>query len=166
MKIIVTGSLGHISKPLTQELLKKGNSVTVISSKAEKQKEIEALGAVAAIGSVEDVAFVAETFTNADAVYTMVPPNFTVHDSLEYYKSVANSYAQAIQQSGVKKVVNLSSWGAHLQHGTGIIVGSYHGEKILDALNGVAITHLRPCFVPVHRHDKNGGYYGHQLRRR
>ena len=38
MKIVVTGSLGHIGKPLTEELVQKGHSVTVISSKAEKQK--------------------------------------------------------------------------------------------------------------------------------
>ena len=50
MKIIITGSLGHISKPLTKELLQKGYSLTVITSKAEKQKEIEALGAKAAVG--------------------------------------------------------------------------------------------------------------------
>ena len=48
MKIIVTGSLGHISKPLTKELVQKGHTVTVISSKPGKQKEIEALGAAAA----------------------------------------------------------------------------------------------------------------------
>jgi len=30
MNIILTGSLGHISKPLTQILVQKGHSVTVI----------------------------------------------------------------------------------------------------------------------------------------
>ena len=45
MKIIVTGSLGNISKPLTEELVRKGHSVTVVSSKPNKQKAIELLGA-------------------------------------------------------------------------------------------------------------------------
>ncbi len=35
MKITITGSLGHISKPLTQELVQKGHSITVISSNTE-----------------------------------------------------------------------------------------------------------------------------------
>ena len=52
MKIIITGSLGHISKPLAQELVQKGHAVTVISSNPDKQKDIEAIGAIAAIGSV------------------------------------------------------------------------------------------------------------------
>ena len=42
MKIIITGSLGHISKPLAKELVQKGHTVTVISSNPDKQKDIEA----------------------------------------------------------------------------------------------------------------------------
>lgn len=57
MKIIITGSLGNISKPLTQELIEKDHAVTVISSKPGKQKAIEAIGANAAIGTIEDVLF-------------------------------------------------------------------------------------------------------------
>ncbi len=57
MKIIITGSLGNISKPLSQELVAKRHDVTIISSKADRQQEIEALGAKAAVGSVEDVGF-------------------------------------------------------------------------------------------------------------
>jgi uncharacterized protein YbjT (DUF2867 family) len=66
MKLIITGSLGHISKPLTEILVQKKHAVTVISSKPEKRKEIEALGATAAIGTIEDVAFLTHTFTGAD----------------------------------------------------------------------------------------------------
>ena len=71
MKIIITGSLGNVSKPLTKELIQKGHSVTVISSKAERQNEIEALGAKAAIGSINNASFLVETFKGADVVYLM-----------------------------------------------------------------------------------------------
>ncbi len=146
MKIIVTGSLGNISKPLTQELVQKGHTVTVISSKAEKQKDIEALGATAAIGSVEDADFLASTFSGADAVYAMTPPNFSVPDPRAYYRSIGNSYAQAIQRAGLKRVVHLSSIGAHLDKGTGPILGAHDVEGILNELPEVAITHLRPAY--------------------
>jgi uncharacterized protein YbjT (DUF2867 family) len=146
MKVIVTGSLGHISKPLTMELVQKGHQVTVISSKPEKQKEIEALGATAAIGSLEDGDFLVQAFTGADAVYAMVPPNLAVPDIRGYYRKIGNNYAQAIQQSGVKRVVCLSSMGAHLDKGTGLILGSHDVEGILNELSNVAITHLRPGY--------------------
>ncbi|MEO5999260.1 MAG: NmrA family NAD(P)-binding protein [Chitinophagaceae bacterium] len=146
MKIIVTGSLGNISKPLTQSLVQQGHEVTVISSKADKQNDIEAIGAIAAIGSIDDVNFLTETFTGADAVYCMIPPNFAVANQVDYYSKVGSNYAKAIAQSGVKRVVDLSSYGAHLGKGTGFIVGSYHVEQILNALSNVSVTHIRPGY--------------------
>lgn len=146
MNIVITGSLGHIGKPLAEELVQKGHAITVISSNAEKQMDIEALGAVTAIGSVEDMNFLVRTFTGADAVYCMIPPNFTEEDQIGYYKRVGGGYAKAIQQSGIRRVVHLSSYGAHLPKGTGFIVGSHAVEGILNALPNVAVTHLRPCY--------------------
>ena len=121
MRIIITGSLGNISKPLSQEIVAKGHDVTIISSKADRQEEIEALGAKAAIGSVEDVAFLKTAFAGADAVYGMTPPNFGVTDMIGYYGSVANAYAEAAIHAGVKHIVYLSSYGADLEKGSGVI---------------------------------------------
>jgi uncharacterized protein YbjT (DUF2867 family) len=148
MKIIVTGSLGHISKPLTTTLVQKGHAVTVISSQPAKQKDIQALGATAAIGSLEDVTFLTATFTGADAVYCMVPPNnyFDQHfDLWAYYRRLGHNYAQAIEQSGVKRVVNLSTIGAHLDKDSGILLGAHDVQNILNKLpSDIAITHIRP----------------------
>jgi len=146
MKITVTGSLGNISRPLAQILVKAGHQVTIVSSKKEKTAEIQTLGAKAAIGSVEDVAFLGSTFAGADAVYTMVPPNFAANNWRRYISGVGNNYAQAIRATGVKKVVNLSSIGAHLPDGTGPIKGLYDVEHTLNALDGVAVKHLRAGF--------------------
>lgn len=148
MKVIVTGSLGHISKPLTEELVQKGHQVTVVSSKAEKQKDIEELGAIAAIGSLEDARFLATTFTGADAAYCMIPPaDYFDHnlDLTAYYRRLGDNYAQAIGQSGVGRVVNLSTIGGNLEKGNGILLGAHDVEEILNKLPpDVAITHVRP----------------------
>lgn len=148
MKITITGSLGHIGKALTEELVKKGHLVTVISSNSERQKEIEDIGAVAAIGSLYDIDFIISAFTGADAVYTMVPPaNYFDQnlDLLGYYRRLGKNYAHAIKFTGVKKVVNLSSIGGHLDKGNGILRGAHHVENILNELSlDVATTHIRP----------------------
>lgn len=148
MKIIVTGSLGNVSKPLAETLVQKGHAVTVISSKKEKQKDIEAIGARAAIGSLEDVDFLLATFTGADAVYTMVPPaNYFDHnfDLLAHYLRIGSNYKEAIKKSGIKRVVNLSSFGAHLEKHSGILAGSHNVEKLLNDLPAdTIITHIRP----------------------
>jgi uncharacterized protein YbjT (DUF2867 family) len=144
MKIVITGSLGHISKPLAQTLLAQGHTVTVLSNNPDRQAAIEALGAKAAVGSVEDPSFLTTAFTGADAVYAMIPPNMAAPDVLAYYRRVGHSYAQAIQQAEVRRVVHLSSWGADLDRGTGFILGSHQVEGILNELPDVALTHLRP----------------------
>ncbi|MDP9081694.1 MAG: NAD(P)H-binding protein [Bacteroidota bacterium] len=165
MKIILTGSLGHIGKPLTEELVQKGHAVTVISSNPERQNEIEALGATAAIGSVEDADFLTAIFTGADAVYTMVPPaNFFDKnlDLIAHCQKLADNYVQAITKSGVKRVVHLSSIGAHLEKGSGLILLHRVVEVALDKLLDVDITFMRPVgfyynllgFIPV---IKNAG---------
>ena len=146
MNIIVTGSLGNISRPLTRELVEKGHQVTVISRNADKQDEIAALGAKAAIGSVEDAAFLAEAFTGADAVYAMTPPNFAAADMIAYYRNTALAYAKAAESAGIKHLVYLSSYGADLDKGTGIIVGSHQAEGILNELENISVTCLRPGY--------------------
>ncbi|MBO9198643.1 MULTISPECIES: NAD(P)H-binding protein [Niastella] len=146
MKVVVTGSLGNISKPLAIELVQKGHQVTIISRSTEKQEDIKALGAQAAIGSVENVDFLTQTFTGADVLYAMIPPNFSELDQVAYYRRIAINYAMAVQQSGIKQVVHLSSYGAHLEKGTGFILGAHHGERIFNELPNISITHLRAGF--------------------
>ena len=164
MKIVVTGSLGHISKPLIEELVQKGHSATVISSTEERHKDIEDSGANAAVGSLEDADFLTKTFTGADAAYCMIPPNNYFDQNLDlpaYYRRIAGNYAQAVEQSGVKRVVYLSSVGAHLDQNSGIIIGHHEGEKIMNKLKDVVITFMRPVgfyynlygFVPTIKNE-------------
>lgn len=149
MKITVTGSLGNISKPLTEILVKAGHTVTVISSNPDKKPAIEMLGAKAAIGSIADVSFLTNAFKGADAIYTMVPPSFGVSDYRKYMGDTGHNYAAAIKASGVKRIVTLSSIGAHLPAGTGPIAGIHDVENILNELDGVAVKHLRAGFFYI-----------------
>ncbi len=163
MKLVITGSLGHISKPLAEQLVQEGHTVTVISSNPDKMQAIKALGAIPAIGSLEDPAFLAAAFRGADAVYLMEPPgnffdpNFDVH---EHVARLAHNFVQAVGKSGLKRVVHLSSIGAHTDKGNGILKFHYNVEKILNQLPAdVAIAFMRPVgfyynllsFVPVNK---------------
>ncbi|HWK07903.1 MAG TPA: NAD(P)H-binding protein [Puia sp.] len=138
MKIILTGSLGNISKPLTQLLVGQGHSVTVISSNPEKMAAIGALGATAAIGSIADVDFLTKTFTGADAVYAMIPLSFTEPDLGDYLRRMAQNYAEALKQAETKRVVVMSGWAANLVQGENV-------EDAFDGLTGASITIMRPA---------------------
>jgi uncharacterized protein YbjT (DUF2867 family) len=148
MNIVITGSLGHISKPLVTDLIAKGHSVTVISSKAEKQADIVALGATPAIGAIQDVTFLSNTFNGADAVYLMEPPASYFEknpDPKSSWLYIADCYAQAVKISGVKNLIHLSSVGAHTTEGVGMLSTHHKVENILrDLPQVVSIKFMRP----------------------
>lgn len=165
MKITILGSLGNISKPLAEQLIATGHEITIVSSSAEKATAIEALGAIPAIGEVEDVAFLTKVFSGADAVYTMVPPNFTTTEWKKYIADTGRGYAEAIKKAGVKNVVNLSSIGAHLPDGVGPVSGIHFVELALNELDGVNVLHLRPAYFYTNFYHsvemiKNAGIIG------
>jgi uncharacterized protein YbjT (DUF2867 family) len=146
MKFIITGSTGNVSKPLSVKLINNGHDVTIITSSADKVSSIEQLGAKAAVGTIQDVDFLAKTFTGADAVYTMAPPNFSASDYRSYHAGLGKNYVAAIQKSGVKRVVNLSSVGAELPDGTGPVKGIHDVEELMNKLEGVSVLHVRAGF--------------------
>lgn len=154
MNIVLTGSIGNIGKPLTEELVQKGHSVTVISSKATRQPAIEALGAKAAIGSMYDAGFLAQTFAGADIVYlmeTMEAAGDMFDPSVDFIgciSRIGESYKTAVEKAGIKKIVHLSSIGAHTDQGTGILVFHHNVERILGQLApDVSIKFIRPVSI-------------------
>ncbi len=150
MNIVLTGSLGNIGKPLTQQLVQKGHSVTVISSNKERQKDIEKLGATAAIGTMQDISFLTNTFVDADIVYLMetinsnkmMDSNFTM---ISHISQIGENYKKAVLETGIKRIVLLSSVGAHTNYGNGNLEMHYNVENILNQLpNDVFIKIMRP----------------------
>jgi uncharacterized protein YbjT (DUF2867 family) len=144
MNITITGSLGNIGRRLTEQLTAKGHKLTVVSHSSERVQAIEQLGARAAIGSLSHRQHLLRAFDQADAVFTMIPPDPLATDAREYIRSVGEGYAWAIEHTGVRYVVNLSSIGAHSPDGAGPTGANHQVEKRLDQLEGINVLHLRP----------------------
>ncbi|MFD1456155.1 NAD(P)H-binding protein [Levilactobacillus lanxiensis] len=145
MKITLTGSLGHISKPLAQTLIAAGHDVTIISHSDKRAADIRALGATPAIGSIADQSFLCQAFAGADAVYLMITAANNDADIFAAGRQQAEVYAHAVKTAGVKRVVNLSSVGANM----GPEVGALHIYNIIEdvlthELPDVNLTFLRP----------------------
>lgn len=146
MKYVLTGSMGHISKPVAEKLIAAGHQVSIITSNKNNTSAIEALGATALTGSVEDAVFLNKVFADADAIYLMIPPNWSATNWLAYQKQVVHYYIDAIKNNGVRKVVMLSSMGAHMINGAGPVDGLAYLEQQLNALAGVDALYLRPSY--------------------
>ena len=149
MKITTTGSLGNVAKPLVKKLVAAGHEVTVITSKADRQGEIVALGAKAAVGSISDATFLTEAFKDADAVYTMMPPSMGTSNLIQNIAGAGEAYARAIEAADILRVVLLSSVGADAPAGTGPVQGVHRVEQIFQALKHVNVTILRSGFFYV-----------------
>jgi nucleoside-diphosphate-sugar epimerase len=143
MRITVTGSLGNISRGLTEKLVAQGHDVNVISSRADKAADIKKLQATPMIGSVQDYNFVKESFQGSDAVYLMIPPNISTPDYKAFTITVGKNYAKATQETGIKYVVNLSSSGSPLA-GKPPLTNYQDLEMWLDELQNIHVLHLRP----------------------
>ncbi|HLZ87698.1 MAG TPA: NAD(P)H-binding protein [Puia sp.] len=146
MKYVLLGSLGNITKPLAQQLIAAGQEVTIVSSDAGKAPAIKTLGATPAIGSIEDVTFLTNTFRGADAAYIMIPPRFDANPWKQWIGGVGEKYAAAIKAAGLKKIVFLSSIGADRPAGVGPVSGIHLAEVALNTLTGVDIRYLRPAY--------------------
>lgn len=165
MKIIITGSLGNVARPLAEQLIAEGHDITIISSNASKKEEIESLGAKAAIGSITDLDFLIENFKGNDAAFLMTPPNMGFENIVENTIRAGKNYGEAIKQTGVKKIVMLSSIGAESPVENGPIKGLHFIEKLYNELKNTSVTFLRAGYFYINFFNdipliKNAGIIG------
>lgn len=146
MHYIITGSTGHTAKPISEGLIKAGHSVTVVTSNADKVAEIEAMGAKAAVGDVDDADFVKTAFADADAVYLLIPGKWGVTNWRAYQNQVIDNYIAAIEANDIRFAVLLSSVGADLGQGVGPVDGLYDAEQKLAKVPGLNVLFLRPSY--------------------
>jgi uncharacterized protein YbjT (DUF2867 family) len=143
MKIIITGSLGNVGKPLTKKLVAAGHQVTVISHSNDRKADIEALGASPAIGSISDAAFLTNAFTGADAVFAMTPPAMGGSNVIANTVNAGKAYATAFRQAGVPRVVMLSSMGADVPDKNGPVAAIHQLENLYSQIEGTHFVFLR-----------------------
>ena len=143
---VIMGATGNIGSKLANILLEKGEKITVIGRSAERLQPFVGRGAMAAIGDIADAGFLTNTFKGADAVFAMIPPNYQTKIFRKDYNEIGDHIVKAIQESGVKHVVFLSSHGAHLLDKTGPVKGLHDVEQKLNKLDNVNVFHLRPTY--------------------
>lgn len=130
---------------MANALLDQKQPVRVIGRSREKLQPFVARGAEAFIGDVADADGLARAFSGARAVYTMIPPDYSM-DLSDWQERAGTAIATAIERAGVKHVVNLSSVGAHVPEKAGPISGLHFYEKKLNRIAGLNVLHLRPTY--------------------
>ena len=142
--ITVMGATGNTGKKITQLLLREGESVRALGRSEKKLKELKSAGAEVLVGDANDVAFLTNAFRGADAVYTLLPTDPRAVDYRAEQDRQGEAIVEAIRHSGIKYVVALSSLGADLNEGTGVIAGLHAQEERLKQLKDTNVLLLRP----------------------
>jgi uncharacterized protein YbjT (DUF2867 family) len=146
MLVTVMGATGKTGKAVSERLLAAGVQVRALGRSADKLAPLQKAGAQPVAADATKAADLTAAFRGADAVYALVPPNLTTPDILAHYEQVNGALAAAVAESGVKRVVYLSSIGADRVAGTGPVVGLHRGEQKLKALPGLDLLVLRPGY--------------------
>jgi len=142
--ITVMGATGHTGKKIAEALIEAGQKVRALDRSERKLAELERSGAEVLTGDVADAAFLTTAFRGADAVYTLLPTDRQSPDFPARQQQEGEAIVDAIRESGVRYLVALSSLGAELSEGTGLIAGLHAHEERLARLEGTNVLLLRP----------------------
>lgn len=139
---IIVGATGQVGSNLIKELKKSGFPVRAVVRNPDKlaDKSIEAKAA-----DLFDVKQLITSFRGGSAVFVLTPEDPASNDILGETERIVENYRNAIQETGIKKVVALSCVGAHVEGNTGNILMSRILEKGLADLDAEKVF-IRPSY--------------------
>ncbi len=136
-----TGKVGSQVVRILQE--QKEHDLILLARNADKLKTEASKGAEVREGDQTNPEFVVEATKDVDALFWVNPGDMRSENIREYYKKLAENAADAIKANDIEHTVFLSSIGAHLGEGTGVVDGLHDSEKILKKATR-KLTILRP----------------------
>lgn len=150
-------------------MILNGKKVRVISRHEEKIKELYDMGAEAFVGDVTDRKFVMKAFEGITSAFCMIPTNLLSDDIRSYQRKIGQNYFDAVKENGIKNVILLSSIGAHLRNGCGVVDGLADLEVLFSNLPEVNVLNLRPGFFMENIYSqipmiKNSGIVGSAIK--
>jgi uncharacterized protein YbjT (DUF2867 family) len=140
---VITGATGHTGKPIALGLLEQGHKVRVISRNPVKAKDLTDKGATLFVGDTTNDVLLKDAFTGADGVYVMIPFDALTPDYTAAQVAHVNAIGAALAQVKVPYAVTLSSIGAHLKSGNGVVNGLMQMEEAFNKIDGLNVVHLR-----------------------
>ena len=145
-KIVVLGATGTIGSKVSEILLSEGHQVTLVARHTEKLEQYRSMGAAIIAGDITDVNIITDAFKNADSAFVLLPDNVKAENTRAYQRQATGALIKAIENSGIKYIVNMSSLGSHMHEGNGIMGGTGEQEVRLNQLDGVNVLHIRSAY--------------------
>jgi len=145
--ITIVGATGNVGSKTVKNLLGKGHSLKLIARHVDKLQQFAGEQGVSIhAGDSLDSEFLSAVFKGSDAVLLMMPADMQTEDIAAHQDKLGEAQIEAIKNSGVKKVLFLSSVGGHTEDHTGIVAGLARQEIRLKGLDNVDVLILRPSY--------------------
>lgn len=142
---LVAGVTGQTGSAVAETLLAQGKPVTVIARNTKNAEPWRARGAKIAETELDNTEAMTRALSGAEGAYLLIPPDYGRSGFLESRKRIADAMARAVKASGIPHIVVLSSIGAQVPEGTGLILVNRYAEEVL-APAAPNVTLLRPGF--------------------
>lgn len=142
---VIAGVTGNTGGAAAAALLDEGMSVRgIVRDRAAAAGRVpEGIDLVEA--DLTDTDALARAFEGARGAYVLAPPFLGDADPIGRYRDVGRAVASAARATGLERLVVLSSEGAHLESGTGIIEALHHLEQTLAGCTPT-LTFLRATY--------------------
>jgi len=139
---VILGASGNTGSIIADSLLLRREKVRVVGRDEGRLQRFVRKGAESFTGDVSDAAALTKAFGGARAAYLMLPPA----KSREDQERDSDAITEAVEESGLRYAVHLSSYGAQVPEGTGPVAGLHSSEQKLSAISGLNVLHLRAAY--------------------
>jgi uncharacterized protein YbjT (DUF2867 family) len=109
---IVVGGTGHVGSAVAKTLLDEGEAVTIVTRSPEKASPWRQRGAEVVLADVQDVTSMHEVFRRGTRAFLLNPPADISSDTDREERRTVRCLLEALEGSGLEKVVAESTMGA------------------------------------------------------
>ena len=143
--IVITTPTGQIGRRVLDRVLDAEEPVRVISRDPSRLDPRTRERVEVVRGSHDDPSAVNEAFAGADCVFWLVPPNPHAENILDYYQGFTRPACEAIESSGVGRVVGVTSLGRGYSKNAGLLSAAFAMDELVEN-TGVGYRALRMPF--------------------
>jgi uncharacterized protein YbjT (DUF2867 family) len=140
---VILGASGNTGHVVANKLLGAGKKVRVVGRSVARLQTLGSKGAEVFVADASDDALLSKAMHGAEAAYVLIPPDVAANDFRGFQDRVSDAIAKAVQTSGLKHVVALSSFGADKANGTGPVAGLFNLEQKLNQVTDANVLYLR-----------------------
>ncbi len=141
----IVGVSGNTGGATARALLEKGAPVRAVVRDPARGEGWAVRGAQVAVADLADMPALTKAFEGVDGAYVLNPPAYALPDLFSHAEFLAANIAEAARRARLPRLVVLSSMGAHLASGNGIIRTNGLFERTLGSLD-CPVVFLRPAY--------------------